>query len=509
MWWEFHRLMDLTPEQLVDEDDPIGVLEPVGPLDEPTQGQADLALPLPGPGLRPRARRRSTTRPASRRDPDDKPFSWAVGDVVAVDPAALTVDIRRAARRAASARRSCRCPGSGRREHQERLLELGEWVAEHGIDGDGPHRAARDLLLGPAAAGRPGAPATPLRRPGETDLDAARRLALAPRSDTSSPIQGPPGSGKTYTGARMICTLLAAGQAGRDHRHEPQGHRQPAQARSSKAADEERRRRPAVQHGEPDQVLDDDRVVRGQGRRRRRAAGSTTAARTSPPGRRGCGRRRRWPSAVDVLFVDEAGQISLANVVAISRADRQHRPARRSAAARPAAAGHASAGRRPVGAGPRPRRRTRRSPPDRGLFLETTWRLHPDLCELHLGGLLRRPPRARGRTSRVQRLARAGLASSTASGRGCSTSPTHRRRQRVARARPTRSRRSPDRSSTAARPGPTSTASSGRSTWDDVLIVAPYNAQVGAIKRRLCRRRRGSGRSTSSRARRRRSASTR
>ena len=30
MWWEFHRLMDLTPEQLVDEDDPIGLLEPVG-----------------------------------------------------------------------------------------------------------------------------------------------------------------------------------------------------------------------------------------------------------------------------------------------------------------------------------------------------------------------------------------------------------------------------------------------------------------------------------------------
>ena len=29
MWWEFHRLMDLTPEQLVDEDDPIGLLEPV------------------------------------------------------------------------------------------------------------------------------------------------------------------------------------------------------------------------------------------------------------------------------------------------------------------------------------------------------------------------------------------------------------------------------------------------------------------------------------------------
>ena len=31
MWWEFHRLLDLTPEQLVDEDEPIGLLEPIGP----------------------------------------------------------------------------------------------------------------------------------------------------------------------------------------------------------------------------------------------------------------------------------------------------------------------------------------------------------------------------------------------------------------------------------------------------------------------------------------------
>ena len=39
MWWEFHRLMDLTPEQLVDESDPIGLLEPVGPLDEEVKGK--------------------------------------------------------------------------------------------------------------------------------------------------------------------------------------------------------------------------------------------------------------------------------------------------------------------------------------------------------------------------------------------------------------------------------------------------------------------------------------
>ena len=46
---------------------------------------------------------------------------------------------------------------------------------------------------------------------GETPLQAVRRIA--PRLDRSVlPVQGPPGSGKTYTGARMILDLLADGK---------------------------------------------------------------------------------------------------------------------------------------------------------------------------------------------------------------------------------------------------------------------------------------------------------
>ena len=52
-WWEFHRLMDLTPEQLVDE---IGAAWPAR-ADEAArtagERQAGLALPLPAAGLRP------------------------------------------------------------------------------------------------------------------------------------------------------------------------------------------------------------------------------------------------------------------------------------------------------------------------------------------------------------------------------------------------------------------------------------------------------------------------
>ena len=53
MWWEFHRLMDLTPEQLIDEDDPIGGLEPVGPIGELKTGKQVWRYRFPRPGLRP------------------------------------------------------------------------------------------------------------------------------------------------------------------------------------------------------------------------------------------------------------------------------------------------------------------------------------------------------------------------------------------------------------------------------------------------------------------------
>jgi uncharacterized protein len=50
-----------------------------------------------------------------------------------------------------------------------------------------------------------------LRRADESELAAARRLALD-LDRTTLAIQGPPGAGKTYDGARMILTLLKAGK---------------------------------------------------------------------------------------------------------------------------------------------------------------------------------------------------------------------------------------------------------------------------------------------------------
>ncbi len=472
MWWEFHRLMHLTPEQLVDESDPIGLVEPVGPIDEVAKGKQVWRYAFPAQDFE---LTREVYDPAQKQDrPDDSPFKWDAGEMVAYDVAAGTVDLRRDVAKP-HPRAIVPLPWVRAKAQQERLIEIGEWVADHDIDGPGRHRAMRDLLLGrPPRVGQ--APGGPLARADESDLDAARRLVLALDATTLA-IQGPPGSGKTYSGARMICTLLAAGKrvgiTGTSHKVIGNLLAEVLRAGAEEGVDV----RP-IQHGQPHQVLDDERVIRAKDAddvRHRLDDGRSNLA---------AGTAWLWASskveaAIDVLFVDEAGQISLANVLAMSQAtdsvvllgdpqqlDQPLRGTHPPGAERSALA-HVLDGAATI-------------PPERGLFLERTWRLHPALCdftsevfyddrlepEAHLvhqqvrsdvplvGGvgprLLAVPTVGADSDSPIEASAVAELARSIVGGSWIDGKGL---------AHPL--------------------------TWAEVLIVAPYNAQVGAIQRLL------------------------
>jgi uncharacterized protein len=258
------------------------------------------------------------------------------------------------------------------RDQQARLFDLGEWVAEHGIDAPGPERAIRDMLLGrPPRAGQ--ADGAPIAEPGETDLDAARRSALA-LDETVLAIQGPPGAGKTYTGARMITTLLAAGKKVgiTATSHKVIGNLLEAVL---EAADEERIAVQAIQRGDADVIVADDRVAHAKATKDVVDAlenGSATLA----AGTSWVWASERMKAAIDVLFVDEAGQMSLAYVASMGHAtdsivllgdpqqlDQPQRGTHPPGAERSALA-HVLSGSATIA-------------PDRGLFLERTWRLHP------------------------------------------------------------------------------------------------------------------------------------
>ena len=359
---------------------------------------------------------------------------------------------------------------------EEALLGMAEHVRDHGFDHEGPYAAAGELLL--AAAPAPGRrPAGTLRQPDE-DLGSCLLRLCNELDGGVLPVQGPPGAGKTTQGARAILALAAQGKTHRHHRGQPQGHRQPAARR---AGCRHRRRR---RHGN----------ASGPQGRRPRTAGRHPVRQVdwrcpgaSRPGPVVGGTAWLWahPDAIgclDVLVIDEAGQMALAQALAAARASRNLRAAGRSRSSLSSQRKGAHEDGADVAALVHvlgPSQATLR--PEQGLFLDTTYRLHPAICQFTSEAYYE------GRCSRPR-----------------TASPADRRRHSVRGfgAVPGRSRRTrgtrptlPRRSSVVTRvvrsllqAGTTWTNVQGqtrRLEADDILVVAPYNAQVSALKRAL------------------------
>ena len=367
-WWEHFRLRELDHEDLLTEREAISGLQFESEL--PRQGKQRVPTHryrFPNQEIALRAGKK--VRIPSIDDPDNT----ILGEVVAIDLTNGTVDIKKTGKTASMH------PGAVFKEQvvrsgalEDSLLALGTQANASGLDGPGRFQAARDLLLrlpprrGPSTGNA-------VRHEGEELLDAAIRLAHELDGGTL-PIQGPPGSGKTFAGSRMIASLVAA------------GHKVGITAVSHKvisnlldevrvAAKELRKAVRLVHLGgdEPDtsviepisdnkkaiEAIDTDCVV-----------GATAWLWSRPDA----------AESLDYLFVDEAGQMALAQVLAASRATRnlillgdpqqleQPRRGFHPDGTEVAALVHV------VGPG------GTTLEPTQGLFLDRTWRLHPAIC---------------------------------------------------------------------------------------------------------------------------------
>jgi predicted RecB family nuclease len=254
------------------------------------------------------------------------------------------------------------------------LLRVGEAVASGGIDGDGPYRATRDLLLRKPPRLKTASPG-PLIQAGEAAHLAALRLVGTLEAGVL-PIQGPPGSGKTYSGAEMALALVAEG-----HRvgvtansHRVIGN---LLARMCELAGKAGRTLNVVQAGDEDQVLNHPWVSQMKGPEVPPALRDAKVQVVA--GTAWLWAREDMANTVEVLFVDEASQFSLANGVAASPAARslvllgdpqqldqpvkgQHPPG-----AEASVLGHVLGDQKTI-------------PLEQGLFLAQTRRLHPELC---------------------------------------------------------------------------------------------------------------------------------
>jgi predicted RecB family nuclease len=458
-WWRYFYLRTLSPAELIGEPDALGGLTGGAIVDRVSRSVV-LRFSFP-------PQEHKFTAGGTGVDPiSGKGWSiWALND------AAGTIDLKVGREYSGPGPASLIEDGPiDARTLARRLLELGGRVADGGLDS---RTAATALLLRLRPAGD-GNQAGPLSRAGETGALAALRLTTV-LQDSYLPIQGPPGTGKTFSAADQILALICAGRTvgitGPSHsvichfidevlKHAaaagsaPRIGQRPGKDNSYLHPAAAGMSYDQLEHGLRDRELD--------------VAGGTVWMWARP----------QLQASVDTLFVDEAGQMSLANVLAVAGAARNlvllgdpQQLAQPSQAAHPPGAG-ASALEHILGD-----RAT--MPADAGLLLDQTWRMHPELCrftsevfydgKLHgVDGLGRQEilgePPLRGAGLRIVEVAHQG-----------NTNASPEEAGEVARLV----------SSLAGRMWRDKNGAERPIGVADILIVTPYNAQIRAIQSTL------------------------
>ena len=465
-WWEYFRLCELTDQELQEDKSALGGLVYEGVVGETKRSLIHrYRFPLQDHAI---------DRAPSVHDPRTQS---GVGEIVAIDERALTIDIKRGASSPVP-HPTALIPHNiiNAKVLRESLLQLGSSVADNGIEAPGPLKAARDLLLRMPPRLR-GTTLRDLAAANQQSTEVAKQVALA-LDNTVLPIQGPPGSGKTYTGSRMIVELvrngLKVGITAVSHKVISK-----LLEETCAAAREAGVNLQAIQKGDGGDGCDDEIVTRAKNNEAVANALGDHEAQVAA-GTVWLWARPEMADAVDVLFVDEAGQMSLANVLAASPAAKSivllgdpqqlDQPQRgvHPPGAEASALSHLLNGRATIG-------------DDQGLFLAESWRLHPDVCAFtsevfYDNRLMPRPENAIQRLNAQGPFDGTGLRYVPANHSGNSSES------------PEEAEKVSEIVEQLLREGTTWTNKKGETApllLKHILIVAPYNAQVSALAQRL------------------------
>ncbi len=467
-WWDFFRLAALGDAELMEEDLALAGLEHV------CAAGGTKRAPVHRYRFPPQETRMRTGDPLHVTGGDP------VGTVHDLDQGLRTIDIKK---RMDSVDLHPVAVFShtvvAAKEQAGALIRLGEWVAGHGVDAPGTYRAARDLLLGRIPRlRRPATVGTPIQPPGEAAVATARRVARELDGGVLG-IQGPPGAGKTYTGARMISELVRAGKKVGVTAISHKVIRNLLEA-AVDAAEEEAIELRCLQKVSGKATKDTGQPIL-ETTTNKEVGAALDSGRVHVAGGTGwLWAREELFEAIDVLFVDEAGQMSLANVLAVAQAARNivllgdpqqlDQPLRGSHpdGTEVSAFQHLLAGNRTISE-------------EQGLFLAETWRLHPSICALtsevfYEGRLESRTDLAGQAVTGATRFAGAGLWFAPVHHHGNQNTSA----EEVERVAGLHAALLSSNLIWTDREGRTA-----RLAEQDVLIVAPYNAHVGALGERL------------------------
>jgi uncharacterized protein len=379
-WWFFRRCQEMSQEDLIEDSECIGGLTPVGSSRAAKSMDWTLRFPPQQYKLH------------EGDGPYDPATMKPAGTITAMDEEKGTLVLHRGPSLAQVALPTALIPQGPlpTNEQREALARLARSV----LAGDGKYQALLDIV----ARARPRL-TTPRESVQTTDVRELRELA-ASLDGGALFIQGPPGTGKTWTGARIIVELMRRGRrvgvSATSHKAihnlldevEETAREEGFTFRGVKRADKGR----SETHYEGTlvrNVWSNDDVV---------ASNAQLIAGTA-----WLFARADMDGFVDTLVIDEAGQVSLADALAMGTSARNV-----ILLGDPLQLAQVSQGTHPEGSGVSVLEHLLGSdatiPRDRGVFLDQTRRMHPGVCEFvseivydnRLGGI---PEMARQATS--------------------------------------------------------------------------------------------------------------
>jgi uncharacterized protein len=359
-WWYFARCL-MTPEELVDDTESIGLVEPV-PGEAPVDigwGSAVHTLTYP-----------EQEHKLGRGTVDDPATQDEAGEILELDEDNRLIRLKRTKKLAEVALPRALIPTRPYRTWKQQ--DAVERAARSIHDRTGRYTALEALIARglPRIAGR--ATGSEIQT---IELGEQKTLTLG--LDLSHLfVQGPPGSGKTWTGARLIVALLdekrRVGITSQSHKaiHNllEEVERVAAEEGSPFAGLKK------ATGGNPESVYNGPFVTSSEDNGRFLDPELKLVAGTS-----WLFSRAELDSTLDVLVVDEAGQLALADVVASGTAAKNL-----ILLGDPLQLAQVSQGTHPAGSGASVLEHLLADeatiPVDRGVFLERTFRMHPDVC---------------------------------------------------------------------------------------------------------------------------------
>lgn len=356
-WWSYFQWLDMTDQELLDDPDALSGLSYLGEVRQLKQSVVH-AYGYP--------QQEHKILPGSR--PLDPRTQRPVGVVDDVDLVEGRIFLRRAVDSQVPHPTNL-IPGHPPNDMPLRMAirRVAEWVLTNSMNADGPYRAVRDLLLR-----NPRLPSISAMSANEAGVAMAVQL-----DGTCLGIQGPPGSGKTSVGAEMVLALIeqhkTVGLTALSHK---------VISHFLEAVIDESRRRGMnprlLQKAEPEDFCGLSEVKRCNANadviEALRGGAADIVAGTA------------WLFAdpaidglLDTLFVDEAGQVPLANVVAVAGAARNM-----VLLGDPNQLAQPIHGVHPDGAAVSSLEHLlgddATMPAGRGLFLDRSWRMQPSVC---------------------------------------------------------------------------------------------------------------------------------